>query len=415
MSEFLQLAERIKGEIEDASRFSETRTFAGSMGADFLKEDGFGRRWAGMRRSPQYPRLLKEALDFTARCRDSRYGFMRFEEAMNTADFPLLMGDVIDRQLLGMYQESPYSWANYARRGRVPDFRSVKRFAVDGAEGVLPTVGESGEYLPQVVKETKYSYAVTKKGRQINWSWESFINDDLDALGSSSPARLAKAARRSEEKFATTLFVDANGPHASLYTSGNKNIVNATNSGSSFTAVNPPLSIAALQQAYAVLGNMVDADGEPITVDSFELVVPPSLEVTAQNILNGTEIWVTGAASGGASGQELHAVNWMRSKVRLSVNYYIPIVASSSNGNTSWFLFASVNSGRPALEVGFLRGHETPELFQRIGNQMRIGGGGANVMDGSFEDDSIAFKVRHVFGGTSLDPKASVASNGSGS
>lgn len=403
MSEFLQFAERVRAEIADASQFSESRALAKDLNADFLRADaGFGRGWAGLRRNPQYPRMMQEALHFTKRCQGSRYGAMRFEEAMNTQDFPLLMGDVLDRQLLGMYQEAPYSWANYCRRGTVPDFRTVKRFAVDGAEGVLPTIGEQAPYLPAVLSEAKYSYSVTKKGRTLNWSWESFINDDMNALGSSSPARLAKAARRSEEKFATTLFVDANGPHASFYTSGNANIITA----------NPVLSIAGLQTGFIKLAAQTDADGEPISIDMVELVVPPALEVTAQNILNATELWLT--AAGGATGQELHSVNWMRTRLRLSVNHYIPIVAASSNTNTSWYMFASPGAGRPAIEVGFLRGHEVPELFQKTGNQQRIGGS-SSPMDGSFEDDTIAFKVRHVFGGTTLDPKASVASSGAGS
>lgn len=368
----------------------------------FLREDGFAGT-GSLRNQPQYPAMLREALTVLKRARGSRYGMMRFEEAMTTADFPLIMGDVLDRQLLGTYQETPATWSMYARRGRVPDFRTVKRFAVDGGEGVLPAVGPLAPYQPQVLKETRYTYSVSKYGRTLNWSWESFVNDDLDALGSSSPARLARAARRSEEKYVTDLFCGTSGPDSTFYSAGNANIVTS----------NPVLSITALQTAYKVLGAQVDADGEPILVDMAVLVVPPALEVVAQNILNATMIRST-ATLGGASNNELEVVNWMRSKVMLAVNPYIPIIASSSNGNTSWFMFASPSTGRPALELGFLQGHESPELFQKTGNQQRVGGA-TSPMDGSFEDDSIGFKVRHCFGGCTLDPKASVASNGSGS
>jgi hypothetical protein len=314
---------------------------------------------------------------------------------------------VLDRQLLGSYTETPQTWAMYCRRGTVPDFRTVKRFAVDGAEGVLPSVGEKGTYLPQVLSETKYSYSVAKYGRIIKWDWEAWVNDDLDALGSSSPGRLGRAARRSEDKFATQLHVDASGPHASLYTSGNKNIINTTNGAS---ATNPVLGITGLQDAFTVMGLQVDADGEPIGIDGVILEVPPSLEVTARNILNATEI-IVGADS---ASQRILTSNWMKNKVALVVNPYIPIVASSANGKTTWFVHASPSSGRPAMELGHLRGHEAPELFQKLSNQTRIGGGG-NPMDGSFEDDTMAYKVRHVFGGTALDGKSTVGSNGSGS
>lgn len=386
--EFLQLMETIRS--EEASR---ERLFS---------EDGLITPRA-IRARANYNALLHEALSVMKAARGSRWGMLRFEEAMTTGDFPLLMGDVLDRQVLGTYMETPQTWQNYCRRSTVRDFRTVERNAIDGGEGVLPSVGQLGPYPPQVLGETQYTYSVAKYGRTLNWSWESFINDDLDALGSSSPARLARAARRTEEKLATQLFVDANGPHASFYTSGNANIVTS----------NPVFSITALQTAFKVLAAMRDADGEPILVDMAELVVPPALEVTANNILNATLIRST-ATQGGASNNEIEVVNWMRSRVRLSVNPYIPIVASSANGDTSWFLFASPSVGRPALEMGFLRGHEAPALFQRTSNQQRIGGA-VSPMDGSFEDDSTAFKVRHVVGGGRMAPKATVASNGSGS
>lgn len=360
-----------------------------------------------LRKAPDYNLRMKEALGIIQRARTTRWGMQRFAEAMQTGDFPLLMADVIDRQLLGMYQEGTYSWQAYCRRATVADFRTVKRFAMDGAEGVLPSVGETGIYLPQVLTETKYSYAVSKYGRIMKWSWESWINDDLGALGSSSPARLAKAARRSEEKFATQLHVDASGPHASLYTTANKNIINTTNGAAN---TNPVLGVVGLQDAFTVMGLQLDADGEPIGIDGVILEVPPSLAVTAKNLINATEI-IVGTDS---AAQRVVTSNWMKTFVTLVVNAYIPVVASSANGKTSWFVHARPTEGRPAMEMGFLRGHETPELFQSTGNQQRVGGA-TSPMDGSFEDDTTAFKVRHVFGGTRLDGKASVASNGSAS
>jgi hypothetical protein len=71
--------------------------------------------------------------------------------------------------------------------------------------------------------------------------------------------------------------------------------------------------------------------------------------------------------------------------------------------------------GRPALIIAFLRGHEEPEIFIKEPNARRIGGGASDPMNGSFDTDSIDYKVRHVVGGRIVDGKATVASNGSGS
>lgn len=367
----------------------------------------FGKEGVGARhrqRGPLYMQKLAEAAKLIAAVYSGKRAIHYLKEAMTTSDFPYLFGDIIDRQVLAAYREWTTTWQNYVKRGRVRDFRTVKRFGVWGADSVLSEiVGEKGEYPYAALNEnTPYSYAVAKYGRKMRFSWELMINDDLDLL-KDSPERLGRGARRTEEKFATQLFVDASGPHASFYTVGNTNIVTG----------NPALSVAALQTALTILSAQKDENGEPIVIEMVELVVPPALEITARNILNALQIELIEA--GGTTNQKLIAENWMKAKFRLSVNPYIPIVASTANGNTSWFLFANPDSGRPALELGFLLGHEEPEVFQKASNQVRVGSGVQDPMDGDFETDAIEYKVRHVIGGTRMDPKMTVASNGSGS
>jgi len=360
-----------------------------------------GKSARSIRNTPKYAEGLKFTQGLMKRVFDGDYrAWGQFREAMTTDDFPLLFGDILDRMLLGAYMETPQVYRAYTKIETVRDFRNVKRFTVDGAESVLSEVAEQEEYPESSLGEAKYEYAVRKYGRRIPFSWETMINDDLNAL-KDIPARFGRAARRSEQKFATQLYCDANGPHASNYTVGNKNIISG----------NPDLAIDALQAAFTQIAAQVDADGEPIAIDQLHLVVPPALEVTAMNILNGTQLRLT--AAGGASGQELVTANWMRNRLQLHVDYYIPIVASSANGNTSWWMFASPQAGRPSVTMGFLAGHLTPEIFIKSPNAQRVGGGSADPMGGDFDTDSIQYKVRHVFGGTFMDPKMTVASNGS--
>lgn len=393
--EMLELLENVRAEEASVQRL-------------FGKE-GMSVRTGG-RRGPQYQRKLAEAAKLIADVYTGKRKMHYLEEAMTTSDFPYLFGDILDRQVLAAYREWPTTWQNYAKRGRVRDFRTIKRYGVYGADQVLgAVVGQKGEYpYEEINEDAPYSYAVAKYGRKIRFAWETMVNDDLDAL-KDMPERLGRAARRSEEKFATQLFADSNGPHASFYTTGNKNRVHTENGAPSS---NPVLSIAALQAAFLVLGKQVDQNGEPIVVDMVELVVPPALEVTALNILNAIQMEITEA--GGTSNQKLIAQNWMKSRIRLNVNPYIPIVATT-NGLTSWWLFGNPNNGRPAMELGFLIGHEEPEVFMKTPNQVPVGSGSQDAMNGDFETDAIEHKLRHVFGGTRMDPKMTVASNGSGS
>jgi len=373
---------------------------AASVQRLFGSSDGVAIR--GRARSPKYMQTLKEAVNFVAEILDGRRPMHQLQEAMSTSDFPNLYGDILDRQMLANYRQAPSTWRAYLKTSSVRDFRDVKRGFVNGAQGRLSAVAEGAEYPEAALADGKYTYAVKKYGRKIPFTWEALVNDDLDAFRS-LPERLALAARRTEEHFVTDLYAGASGPDATFFAAGNANIITA----------NPALSVAAMDTAFKVLAAQVDSDGEPITIDAVHLVVPPALQVTARNILNATQIEVT--ETGGTSNQKLIVANWMRNNVTLHVNPYLPIVSSSANGNASWYLFADPSQGRPAAEVGFLRGYEEPQMFIKAPNAQRVGGGGVDPMTGDFDTDGVQYKVRHVMGGTLMDPKAAVASNGTGS
>jgi hypothetical protein len=386
MNDFLDLIETVRA--EDAS-----------VGRVFNSSDGRGIR--SMRRTdPRYTRSLAEANRLYSSVLEGRAPMYRLQEAMSTSDFPLLFADIIDREMLGRYAEWPTIWGQLARRGRVRDFRSIKRFKLDGAEGVLSQVPQGTEYPEAAVTEGSYTYSVAKYGRRIPFLWEVFVNDDLDALRD-MPDRLAKAARMTEERFATEVYVDSTGPDATFFAAGNNNL--ATGAGSA-------LSLANLQAAFGTIWQQKDADGNPIMTGQLRLVVPPQLAVLARNILNATEIR---NSPGATSGDQIVTTNWVNNEVvNVVVNPWLPIV-DTTKGATAWYLFADPGIGRPAMEVGFLTGHETPELFMKSPNAVRVGGGVVGTEDGSFETDGIDYKVRHVFGGVLIEPKAAYAAQGS--
>jgi len=394
MAELSDTIERIRSEEASIQKL-----FSGDGG------EKYGRVRVGEhRKARDYKRRLTEAAVFIGEIRSGKRPLYHLQEAMSTSDFPILFADILDRQLLANYAEIPPTWQNFARRGTVPDFRTVRRFAVDGAETVLPRVGELEEYREASLTESRDEYSVGKVGRRLDLSWEALINDDLDAFRS-APERLARAARRSEEKFATELYIGTRGPNGLLYEARYSNVVTG----------NPPLELRGLQLAFRQLYEMRDAEGEPVMMgDAVTLFISPALVVTAENLVNALSIELE--VEGGSREQRIRAANWMRGKVRVQVVPYLPIIARE-NADTTWGLFGNPNTGRPALEVGFLRGYEEPALFERLPNARRVGGSGGDEMR-SFEDDSRAWRVTHVFGGTRLlstgGTKATVASNGSG-
>lgn len=347
---------------------------------------------------------------------DRKAGF-DFVEAMSTSDFSNLFGDILDRQILGHYAVTPVMWEKFVRRGTVRDFRTVNRLTLDGGESTLAKVNQLAPYPAAALVDGKYQYAVSKYGRRFPLSWEAMINDDLDAFRR-LPASMARAARRTEERFATDLFAGTTGPDGTFYSTGNLNLINPTVLGSG-SITNPALTISSLELANQVIDQQVDVDGDPIYVQAKVLMVPPALRTTAMNILHATTV-ETATGSGGASsdagrGNKLTVNNWLAGDIELVINPWLPKI-TTTNGNTTWYLFAQTGDDeRPAAEMGFLTGHEAPELFMKSPNALRLSGGLAAAEDGDFDSDSMEWKVRHTLGGTLMSPKMSTASNGTGS
>lgn len=402
----MKLTERLRAVANDAKAIREALTFHDPRNANFqAAHEGITRndRAVAAQSSVRFQSAVAECAELMHDVFTGRRPLYLLKEAMTTSDFPLLFGDLLHRQMLGNYMPYPVSYPAYFRIHDLNDFRNLNMYTLDGGQAVMKTPLKQRAPYPEIAfTEGRYQLQVAKYGRRYGISWEMVINDDLNAF-QQRPAMMASGARRSEEYLATTMMADAAGPSATFYTTANHNIVTG----------NPALTIAGLQTAFQVLAAQTDAEGEPIMIDGVVLVVPPALEITAQNILNAIQIRI--AESGGTANQLMYVNNWMKSKVTLAVNPYIPIITTTGTiGNTSWYLFADPNNmtQRPAMNFGFLRGYRQPQLFVKDPDARQLGGGDVNVLDGDFDTDGIDYKLRHVFGASTGDPKMTVASKG---
>src|ERR1019366_5601514 len=188
---------------------------------------------------------------------------------------------------------------------------------------------------------------------------------------------------------------------------------------------NPPLTVQALNDAMTVMLNQRDIGGDPIQIPGdLILVVGPSLYVTAQNIMHQlsvdvnqmggtTQLSGSGATQTMFNGQRIKVDNWIVQKMTVVVDPYLPIVTTTAGTKlTQWYIFSDPSSqGRPAIEVGDLRGFETPQLYEKVPNTMRVGGG-VEPMLGDFRTMSTELKALMVFGGTVLDGRSAASSTG---
>ena len=327
-------------------------------------------------------------------------------EALTTSDFPYLFGDVLDRQVLTQYKATESTWKKYVRTSTVPRVAPQVggyRHAISGGDQRLDLVAEKGEYLASTRDEDRYALTVYKYGRQFDISLEAMINDDLNAL-KDTPMRFAKAALRTEQYAVVNQFADDDGTHGTglvpgeLYDKATPGEVNGT------VAL---LTIANLEAGLEAMASWVDAGGSPIMNRAKYLVVPPALEMTARQILtSATKMWME---LGGAGGPLPYPTNNVVSQMGLEliVEPWLPI-CDATNGATAWYLFADPND-IAALEAGYLRGHERPEICMKASDKVTVGGGAINPMSGDFATDNVFYRVRHFFGICDLDWRATYA------
>lgn len=321
-------------------------------------------------------------------------------EALTTSDFPVLFGDVLDRQVLAAYKATEPVWKAYSKQSTNKDFRVSRRIAITGGDGMLPRVAEKGEYLASDREEQEYDLSVLKYGRQFDISWEALINDDLGAL-KDTPERFARAAIRTEHTIAARLY--AYDISAIAHVAGG-NLYSTLAAEVNETA--GALTIAFLEQGLEAMSGRTDAAGEPIVVRAKFLVVPPALEMTARQILTSSEKRFTGGAGG---------TSWPTANVlpqyglQLIVDPYLPAAAtlagSANSANTQWYLFADPKE-IAAIEFAHLQGHERPEICMKASDKVSVGGGAIGPLTGDFATDDVLYRVRLVFGGVKLDWRA---------
>ena len=357
--------------------------------------------WFGPKTRKQQADYLN-VMKFVDECREGRRDLRDFLEALTLEDFPNLFQDLLSREMLAMYQGWDKSWPNYLKEGTAPDYREVRRLALNGLESPLPEIPENTEITRDELEEKNYTYAVKDRGRAVDIPVQTFVNNDLDGFRD-IPSRMLKSGIRTEEQLAAQIICDSSGPHSTHFSTGNNNLITAA------------LTVEAVQDAITALISQTDEEDQPIYVRAYTLVVPPQLKIQAQRILNGLEVRSSETKGGGTSAMQLLSpvLPGEGDTLGMAVNSYIPNVATT-NGTTTWFLFASPMDSRPAGEMIFRPGMMAPRVSMKRSDVVPTSGfsEGAAEMQASFDRNTISMRVMHTVGGGFLDYRAAVGSNG---
>lgn len=322
-------------------------------------------------------------------------------EALTTSDlFKSATGDLLDRELLGVYQDTTPVWNQFASRSSVRNFKPKKLVDIMGGNSRLELVPELTEYPGASSASKEYEIKAKKFGRRFGYSWEAGVNDDIDELRQ-IPDRFGRAAQLTEEYAALEALVTVSTgvPLTAFFKSYDSTAAGLLGYAAFDNSSTAALTSAAIQTGIESIANRKDVNGNMLPHQGLVLMVGPALQFTAQRILNATMVRTT---SGSKSVDE---PNPLKGAVKLVVN---PLLAG-----TSWFLLPDpARAPRPAVAVAFLVGYETPDLRVSANTGSRVGGGSIAPTEGDFEVDGVWYRVRHVTGSANLDPVHTYGSTG---
>lgn len=291
------------------------------------------------------------------------------ERALHTtSDFPLLLGDLVNRTLRATYTAVPSALKQIARQSNARDFRAKHRLQL--SEGPrLEKVNEAGEFKSGTLVEAKESYAVATYGKIIPISRQALVNDDLGAFTDLS-RRLGQAAAATEAQLLADLFA-ANagaGPTMSdgqpLFHMTHKNV--ATVLGTPWKGETPPAFAPLIAAGRLAMRKQVGLSGELISVTPRYLIVPSAGETDAEKAL---------AAFTPTRAEDVNPFSNL-----------VLVVEPRLADDDAWMIAADP-AAIDGLEWAYLEGAEGPQVETKAG----------------FEVDGVQVRVRLDFGAGFVD------------
>lgn len=360
----------------EAGQLEETETFRGATTEALLNRiNATAFPLTERARSYRYSALIDVADDCLRRSGTNTRGMSRNERAVralhSTSDFPLLLGNTVERTLRSSYDAQPQTFRGWARRATLPDFKEVTRLQIGGAPA-LKRVHEGAEYTYGTIAEGGKKYRVYKNGRIVGITWEIIINDDLGALTRIPQAFGASAADlESDEVYGVLL---ANAPLSdgiALFHADHGNLA----------GVGAIPSEATLNNAQVAMQGQKGLDGRYINLLPRFALAPPALSMTFQKLL---ALPITSGKT--ADSNPFYGKLEPIIDPRLQGGYELPDGTLVAGSQTAWYEVADP-ARIDTIEYAYLEGYEGVST-ETIPNP---------------RNDSVDVKCRHIFGAAAID------------
>lgn len=344
------------------------------------------------------PELLEAAAAMAALISHTREGSRRarfeLQEALTTSDLAqFASGMLIDREMLANYEAAEKQWPKFLTRTTVRSFKPKYLSELYLGSQVFKDVPERTPYPhAQGPALGEYPISVKKTGLLWGFSFEAQVNDDLDQL-LMVPNQMPQMALDTEDDRGLRLLIN-------LETGAlNTAFFNAPNGNIGTLKLTP----TNLQTVITNLRTKRDPrSGALIPVGRLQLVVGPALEFEAKRILTASE-WRTTLPDDTV----VIEANPLRGQVDLVVN--------EKQIGQSWIVMPKPGTTiRAPFWEAFLQGYESPDFRYKADAGRTMGGGDVVVNGGSFDDDTIWYRGRHIVGAATGDPVLTYGSDNSG-
>lgn len=285
----------------------------------------------------------------------------------SSSDLPIILGNVIDRVLRSAYENQDSEWRLFCRPTSFKDFR--QKTVVQLSEGQdLNRVREGGEYERMALSDGKETLQVFKYGRIFAVTWETLINDDLDALGRIPSLFAEMAARKQADLVYDQLLTNPTmGDGVALFHATHANLISP---GTAIGIDSMGIMRKTMRQQRGMAGK------QRLNLTPKFMLVGPNYEQAALQYTSSNFVPVAQSGENPWKG------------------VYTPIVESRITDN-EWFAIADP-ARIDTISYGFLEGEGELITSQREG----------------FDVDGVEVKAKMVFGAKVIEPKAFVKNPG---
>lgn len=292
----------------------------------------------------------------------------------STSDFPLILENTFNKRLLAAFVEASQTWSQIFTRRSAKDFKNMKSYRL-GEVALLPSVKEGEPYDETTLGETREQYAVAKFGTRFALTWETMVNDDLEAF-SRVPTLMGNAASRTVNQQAFLPITTATNGETmadgvTLFHANHKNLI----------ASGTVLSVASLGLARKTLRLQTGVNASVIlNMAPKFLLIPAALETVAEQLISSLVDPTKSNAT----------PNPFANKLQIITETLL-----DADSSTAWYLLADPKM-IPTIEVAFLEGEEGPRITQEDG----------------FNVDGRSYKVRLVVGAKAIDHRGVIKNPG---